>query len=158
MQYAIFEPGTRNTGTSIAGKNVANPVAMLNASVDMLYHLGHKNHADAIKDSILKTICEDKIQTPGKHSNWKAIRELNTANACSCIFVHSRSWRQSFIVRRHSKHPEALIRKVNSLVNRILHNSFVYASCTIYLILNGSHFSLWTLIWQFAKQKRNLYQ
>ena len=31
--YAVFEPGTRNTGTAIAGKNLANPVAMLNASV-----------------------------------------------------------------------------------------------------------------------------
>lgn len=38
---------------------------MLNASVDMLYHLGHKNHADAISDAIHKTICEDKIHTPG---------------------------------------------------------------------------------------------
>lgn len=64
--YAIFEPGTRNTGTAIAGKNIANPVAMLNASVDMLYHLGHKHHADAISDSIYKTICEDKIHTPGE--------------------------------------------------------------------------------------------
>lgn len=63
--YAIFEPGTRNTGTAIAGKNIANPVAMLNASVDMLYHLGHKQHADAIADSVYKTICEDKIHTPG---------------------------------------------------------------------------------------------
>lgn len=65
FQYAIFEPGTRNTGTAIAGKNIANPVAMLNAAVDMLYHLGHKNHAEAIRESIYKTICEDKIHTPG---------------------------------------------------------------------------------------------
>lgn len=65
FQYAVFEPGTRNTGTAIAGKNVANPVAMLNASVDMLYHLGHKHHAEAIQIAIRKTISEDKIHTPG---------------------------------------------------------------------------------------------
>lgn len=67
FKYAVFEPGTRNTGTAIAGRNVANPVAMLNASVDMLYHLGHKNHADAISEAIHKTICEDKVHTPGNY-------------------------------------------------------------------------------------------
>lgn len=61
----MFEPGTRNTGTSIAGKNIANPIAMLNAGVDMLRHLGCVHHAEAISDSIYKTICEDKIHTAG---------------------------------------------------------------------------------------------
>ncbi|XP_011689101.1 PREDICTED: isocitrate dehydrogenase [NAD] subunit gamma, mitochondrial [Wasmannia auropunctata] len=54
--YTIFEPGTRNTGTSIAGKNIANPIAMLNAAVDMLRHLGHKHHASVIQNAINKTI------------------------------------------------------------------------------------------------------
>ncbi|CAG9759329.1 unnamed protein product [Ceutorhynchus assimilis] len=62
--YAVFEPGTRNTGTAIAGKNVANPLAMLNASVDMLNHLGHKRHADLIQRAIYKTVSEDQILTP----------------------------------------------------------------------------------------------
>lgn len=66
LQYAIFEPGTRNTGTAIAGKNIANPIAMLSASVDMLRHLGHVQHAQLIQRAIEKTICEDKIHTPGK--------------------------------------------------------------------------------------------
>ncbi|KAL3289503.1 hypothetical protein HHI36_022921 [Cryptolaemus montrouzieri] len=61
--YAIFEPGTRNTGTAIAGKNIANPVAMLSASVDMLEHLGHQQHATLIRRAIEKTICEDRIHT-----------------------------------------------------------------------------------------------
>ncbi|XP_018566613.1 isocitrate dehydrogenase [NAD] subunit gamma, mitochondrial isoform X2 [Anoplophora glabripennis] len=62
--YAIFEPGTRNTGTAIAGKNIANPIAMLNAGVDMLEHLGHQKHATLIRWAIEKTLCEDKIHTP----------------------------------------------------------------------------------------------
>lgn len=62
--YAIFEPGTRNTGTAIAGKNIANPIAMINASVDLLEHLGKKEHADMIKNAVLKTTCEDNIRTP----------------------------------------------------------------------------------------------
>lgn len=54
--YTVFEPGTRNTGGKIAGKNIANPVAMLNAAVDMLRHLGHKHHALIIQNAINKTI------------------------------------------------------------------------------------------------------
>lgn len=40
---------------------------MLNASVDMLYFLGHKTYADAISNAIRKTIVEDKIHTPGSY-------------------------------------------------------------------------------------------
>lgn len=64
--HAVFEPGTRNTGTAIAGKNKANPIAMLNASVDLLNHLGHKHHANAISDAIYKTIVDDNIKTAGE--------------------------------------------------------------------------------------------
>lgn len=39
---------------------------MLNAAVDMLRYLGHKNHANAIDKAIRKTICEDKVRTAGK--------------------------------------------------------------------------------------------
>lgn len=44
---------------------------MLNASVDMLYFLGHKTYADAISNAIRKTIVEDKIHTPGAHEYIK---------------------------------------------------------------------------------------
>uniref|UniRef100_A0A2A4IXR8 Isopropylmalate dehydrogenase-like domain-containing protein n=1 Tax=Heliothis virescens TaxID=7102 RepID=A0A2A4IXR8_HELVI len=62
--YAVFEPGTRNTGTAIAGKNIANPIAMINASIDMLEHLGHHFHADLIKAAVDKTINQDRVMTP----------------------------------------------------------------------------------------------
>lgn len=63
-EYAVFETGTRNTGKSIAGKNIANPLAMLNASVDLLDHLGLKNDATVIRNAIDKTLNVDKIHTP----------------------------------------------------------------------------------------------
>ncbi|MCL4105211.1 UNVERIFIED_CONTAM: hypothetical protein GTU68_055342 [Idotea baltica] len=62
-KYAVFEPGTRNTGSSIAGKNLANPVAMLNASCDLLEHLNLFNHASLIRGAINHTLCEQGIQT-----------------------------------------------------------------------------------------------
>lgn len=63
-EYAVFETGSRNTGKSIAGKNVANPGAMLNASVDLLHYLGLDKHAQIIGDAIYETVNIDKIHTP----------------------------------------------------------------------------------------------
>ncbi|XP_068156822.1 isocitrate dehydrogenase [NAD] subunit gamma, mitochondrial isoform X1 [Drosophila tropicalis] len=77
--YAIFEPGTRNTGTAIAGKNIANPVAMINASIDMLNHLGHKEHANVIYDATYQTIVKDAIRTPdlgGNHSSTDVVENI----------------------------------------------------------------------------------
>lgn len=45
-RYAIFEPGTRNTGTKLEGQNKANPIAMLSASVDLLKHIGLDVYAE----------------------------------------------------------------------------------------------------------------
>lgn len=66
----MFEPGTRNTGSAIAGKNIANPFAMLSASVDMLKHLGHTQHASAIESAVYDTIVTDKIYTAGEFESF----------------------------------------------------------------------------------------
>lgn len=73
--YTIFEPGTRNTGSKIAGKNIANPIAMLNAAVDMLRHLGHKHHAVIIQNAINKTI-NARIHTPDLYGGTATSRDV----------------------------------------------------------------------------------
>jgi len=62
-RYAIFEPATRNTGTSLAGTNTANPAAMLNAGADLLDHLGYTQQAKLVKDAVYNAINVDKIHT-----------------------------------------------------------------------------------------------
>ncbi|XP_061402596.1 isocitrate dehydrogenase [NAD] subunit gamma, mitochondrial [Musca vetustissima] len=77
--YAIFEPGTRNTGTAIAGKNIANPLAMINASVDMLNHLGYKDHARVISEAAYETVVERGIRTPdigGTNSSTDVVKSI----------------------------------------------------------------------------------
>ncbi|KAL9890572.1 isocitrate dehydrogenase [NAD] subunit gamma, mitochondrial isoform X1 [Glossina fuscipes] len=77
--YAIFEPGTRNTGTAIAGKNIANPVAMIMASVDMLNHTGHKEHARIIKDATYETVVTKGVRTPdlgGTNSSTDVVKSV----------------------------------------------------------------------------------
>ncbi|CAB3402362.1 unnamed protein product [Caenorhabditis bovis] len=61
--YAVFETGTRNTGTTLAGQDLANPTAFIRASVDMLRFLGLQTHADIISDSLFRTLVDKKIHT-----------------------------------------------------------------------------------------------
>ncbi|XP_061186669.1 isocitrate dehydrogenase [NAD] subunit gamma, mitochondrial-like isoform X1 [Saccostrea echinata] len=62
--YAVFEMGTRSSGRSMKGKNIANPTGMLLASCDMLDYIGYTHHAKLIRESVMKVLSEDKIQTP----------------------------------------------------------------------------------------------
>ena len=62
-KYALFEPGTRNTGTDLVGRNKANPVAMLAASVQLLEHIGLNRSAEIIGKAIDSTVNKDKVHT-----------------------------------------------------------------------------------------------
>lgn len=62
----MFEPGTRNTGTAMAGRNIANPTAMLNAACDLLTYLKLDEHSLLIRNAIDKTINVDQVHTVGK--------------------------------------------------------------------------------------------
>ncbi|KAK5894604.1 hypothetical protein CesoFtcFv8_011279 [Champsocephalus esox] len=54
---------TRNTGKSIAGKNIANPTAMLLAGCMMLDHLKLYDYATMIRNAILSTMNETRLHT-----------------------------------------------------------------------------------------------
>lgn len=62
-RYALFEPGTRNTGTALAGRNEANPTAMLYAGADLLAHLKLDYHSNLVRSAVSRTINEDKVHT-----------------------------------------------------------------------------------------------
>ncbi|XP_054163504.1 isocitrate dehydrogenase [NAD] subunit gamma, mitochondrial-like [Oppia nitens] len=67
--YAVFETGTRNTGKSVAGKNIANPLAMFNASADLLEYLELHSYAQMLREAIDKCINEAKVHTPDINGN-----------------------------------------------------------------------------------------
>uniref|UniRef100_A0ABM5FQ46 Isocitrate dehydrogenase [NAD] subunit, mitochondrial n=1 Tax=Pogona vitticeps TaxID=103695 RepID=A0ABM5FQ46_9SAUR len=62
--YAVFETATRNTGKSIAGKNIANPTAMLLAGCMMLDHLKLHSHASVIRKAVLASMDDPDTHTP----------------------------------------------------------------------------------------------
>jgi len=60
---AIFEPGARHTFDEGVGHNVANPTAMLLASVKMLEHLGLQDEAFKLKAAVNKVLEDQKVRT-----------------------------------------------------------------------------------------------
>ncbi|XP_074029940.1 isocitrate dehydrogenase [NAD] subunit gamma, mitochondrial [Leptinotarsa decemlineata] len=59
---AVFEVASRHI--TYEDKEFVNPIAMLNASKNLLYHLKKDDHAELIRKAIYKTLVEDKIHTP----------------------------------------------------------------------------------------------
>ncbi|KAF5397156.1 NAD-dependent isocitrate dehydrogenase [Paragonimus heterotremus] len=55
--------GTRNSGRSLAGKNLANPCAMLLTSAELLEYLDHSDEANRLRDAIVQVIGVQKIRT-----------------------------------------------------------------------------------------------
>lgn len=53
--------GCRHVGSSIGGKNIANPTSMIFSGVLLLRHLGHEDHANRIANAVYKVISQGKV-------------------------------------------------------------------------------------------------
>ena len=62
-ECAIFE-AVHGTAPDIAGKNIANPVAILLSSLLLLEHIGESQIAATIRLAIERVIAEGRVQTP----------------------------------------------------------------------------------------------
>ena len=59
----IYEPGARHTFGEAAGKNIANPTAMLLCAVRMLRHVNLHYYADLIYKAIENVLGSGKVRT-----------------------------------------------------------------------------------------------
>lgn len=59
---SVFE-AVHGSAPDIAGKNLANPTALLQSAVMMLRHLGERAAADLIAKAIIYTLAEKKVRT-----------------------------------------------------------------------------------------------
>ncbi|VDN51045.1 unnamed protein product [Dracunculus medinensis] len=62
-KYAVFETGTRNSGTILAGKDIANPTAFICASLDALRYLHLDTYADLISHALYKSLTVQGMHT-----------------------------------------------------------------------------------------------
>lgn len=61
-ECSIFE-AVHGSAPDIAGKNLANPTALLLSSVMMLQHMGLNSYAEKIQKAIFQTVAEGKTLT-----------------------------------------------------------------------------------------------
>jgi isocitrate dehydrogenase (NAD+) len=59
---AVFE-AVHGSATDIAGKNMANPTALLQTGIMMLRHLGERNAADLIEGAMIHTLANKEVRT-----------------------------------------------------------------------------------------------
>ena len=59
-ECAVFEP-VHGSAPDIAGKNIANPTAMLLSAIDMLKYIDESSVADKIQDALFKTLISGDV-------------------------------------------------------------------------------------------------
>src|SRR3989442_9434041 len=59
---AIFE-AVHGSAPDIAGKGIANPLALMLAAAMMLDHMGHQDKARRLRDAIDQVLCVDNVRT-----------------------------------------------------------------------------------------------
>jgi isocitrate dehydrogenase (NAD+) len=62
LDMAVFE-AVHGTAPDIAGRNLANPMALLLSAILMMRHLGEHGRADAIAGAVTRTLSERRIMT-----------------------------------------------------------------------------------------------
>ncbi|MGE5358464.1 MAG: isocitrate dehydrogenase (NAD(+)) [Bacteroidales bacterium] len=60
---AVFE-AVHGTAPDIAGRNMANPTALLLSALLMLRHLGERSHAEIVHQAMVRVLTERNIRTP----------------------------------------------------------------------------------------------
>lgn len=83
-RYAVFE-AVHGSAPDIAGKGVANPIALLRSAAMMLEHIGQREPAQRIEASVRKTLQEGKGLTRdlGGDGNTATITDRLVANLAS---------------------------------------------------------------------------
>ncbi len=74
--YAMFE-AIHGSAPDIAGKNIANPTGLLNASVMMLLHIGQNEVANKIRNALYKTL-EEGIHTADIYNEEISKKQVGT--------------------------------------------------------------------------------
>ncbi len=61
-EYAVFEP-VHGSAPDIAGRGIANPVAMIRSGAMLLRHLGERARADAVEAAVDRVLAEGEVRT-----------------------------------------------------------------------------------------------
>lgn len=76
-EYAVFETGCRSTGKNIVGKNIANPLAIINASADLLQYLKLDEYAEMVRQAVNHCLNEACVHTPDLKGQYTTTDVVN---------------------------------------------------------------------------------
>jgi isocitrate dehydrogenase (NAD+) len=62
LEFAVFE-AVHGSAPDIAGRDLANPLALIRSAILMLYHLGKDEIAERVRAALRKTIVVDRVRT-----------------------------------------------------------------------------------------------
>jgi len=79
----VFEPGARHSYNEAAGKNVANPSAMLLCAANMLDHASLGHHGDRIRQAVQEVLGAGRVKT--KDLGGHATTRQFTAAVVQCL-------------------------------------------------------------------------
>ncbi|KAM7539457.1 hypothetical protein Aperf_G00000049879 [Anoplocephala perfoliata] len=83
--YVVFESGTRKQAHALKGQNVANPVAMILASADLLDHLALYEKAAVLRNAVVDAISKKNIRTPdigGTYTTRDVVNAITSSIIC----------------------------------------------------------------------------
>jgi isocitrate dehydrogenase (NAD+) len=60
-EYAVFEP-VHGSAPDIAGRGIANPLAMILSAVFLLRHLGYESESHVLERSVAAVLAEGKVR------------------------------------------------------------------------------------------------
>lgn len=86
QECAMFE-AIHGSAPDIAGKNIANPSGLINASVMMLNHIGQNKIAEKIHNAWLRTI-EDGIHTADVYDDVMSIKKVGTKAFAKAVIAN----------------------------------------------------------------------
>ncbi|MEM6738132.1 MAG: NADP-dependent isocitrate dehydrogenase [Bacteroidota bacterium] len=81
--YAMFE-AIHGSAPDIAGKNIANPSGLINASVMLLQHIGQGHVAERIANALLRTL-EDGIHTVDVFNQEFSLKKVGTQEFAQAV-------------------------------------------------------------------------
>lgn len=85
-ECSMFE-AIHGSAPNIAGKNIANPSGLINATVMMLNHIGETEHAEKIQNAWLKTI-EDGLHTADIYKEGLSKKKLSTSEFADAVIAN----------------------------------------------------------------------
>jgi isocitrate dehydrogenase (NAD+) len=62
LDFAVFE-AVHGSAPDIAGRDLANPLALIRSSILMLYHLGKDEVAERVRAALRQVIVVDRVRT-----------------------------------------------------------------------------------------------